>query len=167
MTMPPPPSGGYPDPNQPQGYGQPAGGYGQPAGGYGQPADSGYGQPADPGYGQPSGGYGQPPQASYGAPPPAYGGVPGANPEEKNLFGILGLISGIVGILLCCCGGGILFGALGIVFGKMNMSAAAEGRATNGGLGKVGFILGIVAVGLSAIGLIWSIINGFNYSYHL
>ncbi|MCL2465840.1 MAG: DUF4190 domain-containing protein [Micrococcales bacterium] len=155
MTMPPPPPGGYPDPNQPS-----QGGYGQPAdGGYGQPAGGGYGQPAGGGYGQPpGGGYGQPAQPAYGGAPAQYG----ANPEEKNILGILALVSGILGVLCC---GSVLFGVGGLILGKLSMSAAKEGRATNGGMGTAGFYLGIAGLALAV--LYWVLYIGGVLSFGL
>ncbi|MCL2091396.1 MAG: DUF4190 domain-containing protein [Micrococcales bacterium] len=133
MTMPPPPPGGFPeDPNQ--SYGQPAGGYGQPAAG------------------QPAGGYGQPP--AYGD-PNQYGGS-GGSPSKNNLGGIaLGL--GIASVV--CCIIGPLLGIPAIILGRMSQQAAEQGLATNGGMGKTGFILGIVGTGLCVFAWILNVIG--------
>jgi len=97
-----------------------------------------------PGYGQPAPGYG---------PPPGYG----ANPEEKNVFGVLALVSGIIGILCC---GSLLFSGAAIVLGRMNMTAAEQGRATNGGMGKAGFFLGIAGLVVGAVVLVLALTTG-------
>ncbi len=135
MTMPPPPPGGFPE-DQP--YGQPQGDYGQPAGGYGQP-----------------GAYGQPP--AYGGPNP-YG--VGGSTQKNNLGGwALGL--GIAG-LLCC---GIFAGIPAIILGRQSQAAAAQGLATNGGQGKAGFILGIIACVWFVIAMILQAAGVIDYNF--
>jgi hypothetical protein len=122
----------------------------------------------------PYGGYGsqQPPNGSqgggasmgdgYSAPPPPpnyYGGGP-TGPQfpstEKNNLGTWALVLGILGIV--CCG---LFAAIpAIIVGNKSKEAAAQGLANNGQLGQVGFILGLVGVGLSLLGLVWVFLLG-------
>ena len=76
---------------------------------------------------------------------------------SKNWMGITALIVGIVGIIGSCCGFfGILFPAGAIVLGILSKNAQAAGEATNGKLGNVGFILGIIGVALS---LLWGILG--------
>jgi hypothetical protein len=68
---------------------------------------------------------------------PAYGAAP------QNGMGTAALILSILGIIGCIP---IVGGVLGIVFGKMGMKAAQEGRATNEGQAKAGFIIGIIGL---------------------
>ena len=117
-----------------------------PPGGFPQdPNQQPYGQqPAGDPYGQPAaGGYGQPP--AYGGPNPYDGGS-----GQKNNLGGWALGLGIAG-LLCC---GIFAGIPAIILGRMSQQAAEQGQATNGGMGKAGFILGIVACVWFVIALI-------------
>ncbi|WP_061966039.1 DUF4190 domain-containing protein [Demequina aurantiaca] len=85
-------------------------------------------------------------------PPPNSGvpmGTPGVNPgEEKNSLGIWALVLGIVS-LVCC---GLLAGIPAIILGKKSKEAQAQGLATNGNLGQIGFILGIIG---AVLGTIW------------
>lgn len=144
MTMPPPPPGGFPeDPHQ--SHGQPQDGYGQPAGGYGQPA--GYGQP---------GGYGQPP--AYGGPNPY--GVGGST--IKNNLGGWALGCGIASVVICGC---LPAWIAALILGRKSQEAAAQGLATNGSMGKIGFILGIVGAVFWVGGLIWGFATGWNFEF--
>jgi hypothetical protein len=93
--------------------------------------------------------------------PPPYGApVPQSN---NNTLGLIGMILGIASIPLACCfGAGFLFGAAGAVLGYLGKQKAAQGLATNGSQANVGFICGIVGVGLS---LLWIIaITALNFS---
>lgn len=75
----------------------------------------------------------------------------------KNWMGITALILGIAGIVISCCGFfGILLPAGAIVLGILSKNAQAAGEATNGKLGNIGFILGIIGVALS---LLWGILS--------
>lgn len=97
-----------------------------------------------------------PPPPPPGAPQPPMGGAA----PTKNWMGITGLVLSIVGILLACCWGvGLLFGGGGAVLGFLGKKAAETGEATNRGLSQAAFITGIVAAGLSVVGLILSIIG--------
>ncbi|WP_200811022.1 DUF4190 domain-containing protein [Demequina sp. NBRC 110057] len=105
--------------------------------------------PPPPG-GQPpyQGGMTPPPPGGYGAPPPP-GGFGGAS-EEKNALGVWALVLGILGFLCCS-----IFTAIPAIFvGKASENAAAQGLATNGGLGKAGRILGWVQVILTALSVV-------------
>ncbi len=81
-------------------------------------------------------------------PPMAMPPMPGApGGTSKNWMGITALILGIVGFLISCCGFfGLLLPAGAIVLGLLSKNAEKAGEATNGKLGNVGFILGIVGV---------------------
>ncbi|MFW7415020.1 DUF4190 domain-containing protein [Demequina sp. SO4-18] len=86
-------------------------------------------------------------------PPPAAGQppMPGAGGNEsKNNLGTISLVLGIIGILCC----GLFTGIPAIIVGKNSKKAQEQGLATNGNLGQVGFILGIIATVLSVIGLL-------------
>lgn len=74
----------------------------------------------------------------------------------QNGMGTAALVLGILNFFCLPLIGGIL----ALVFGKIGMDRADQGLATNGGIAKAGFILGIVGVVLAVIGLIGSIISG-------
>lgn len=127
------PPSGYPGDQNP--YGQNPSGeppaYGQQPSPYGQ-------QP--PAYGQQP--YGQQPWTGQGYQAPYGGGT------QKNSLGVWALVLGILGL---CCG----FASIGgLILGRMSMQAADRGEANNRGLGKAGFILGIVGIALWVISLI-------------
>jgi hypothetical protein len=88
-----------------------------------------------------------------------------AGNTSKNWMGITALILGIVGIpMACCCGLGILLGGGGIALGILGKKAAAAGEASNSGMAKVGFILGIVAVAVSLLYFVLAIFtNAVNF----
>lgn len=67
----------------------------------------------------------------------------------QNGMGTAALVIGIIAILLC--GGGLILPILAISFGWTGMKRAKTGLATNGGVAKAGFILGIIAAAISAI----------------
>lgn len=70
----------------------------------------------------------------------------------------MGTAALVLGILQFFCLGTI--GAiLAIIFGRIGMKRAEQGLATNGGAAKAGFILGIIGVILTVIGIIvWIIV---------
>lgn len=83
-------------------------------------------------------------------PPPA---APGVNPaESKNNLGTWALVLGILSIVCC----GFWTGIPAIILGMNSKKAAAAGLATNGNLGHIGFILGIVG---SALWIVLGILN--------
>jgi hypothetical protein len=88
-----------------------------------------------------------PPGPPPGSPPPPPPGMPAGQPAygaaPQNGMGTAALILSILGIIGCIP---IVGGVLGIVFGKMGMKAAQEGRATNEGQAKAGFIIGIIGL---------------------
>ena len=89
-----------------------------------------------------------PPPPGAGAPVPGMGGK-----TQKNSLGTWALVLGILSIVCC----GFLAGVPAIFIGRASEKAQAEGLATNGNLGKVGFILGIVGTALSILGGILSL----------
>ncbi|MDN6604437.1 DUF4190 domain-containing protein, partial [Brevibacterium sp.] len=96
------------------------------------------------------------PNASYGS----YGGGSG-NSTSKNIWGILALIGGIVGIVLSIVFGiGFLFGAAGVIFAFVGLSAIKKGLANNKGLTITGMILSFVAILFSIISVIVTLIFG-------
>ena len=115
------------------------------------------------------------PMLPFGAPVPPPGGAvpppgapvppPGASmrppgvpatvaPTADNTMGVLALIAGILGFTCFPLLGAIL----AIIFGRMGIKKAEQGLATNGGMAKVGFWLGVISLILSAIGFIIVII---------
>lgn len=63
----------------------------------------------------------------------------------------MGTAALVMGILQFVCLA-FLGSILAIVFGKIGMDKAARGEATNGGVAKAGFILGIIGLVLSLLG---------------
>lgn len=78
-----------------------------------------------------------------GSAPPPSGTAP------KNLWGVLSLIAGIVGILLAWIIFGGVVGIAGVVFGLVGLSAVRSGRATNRAMSIWGVILSGVAILMS------------------
>ncbi|MDN4473138.1 DUF4190 domain-containing protein [Demequina zhanjiangensis] len=84
-------------------------------------------------------------------PPPPMPPQPGfaAGPSDsKNNLGTWALVLGILSIVCC----GLFAGIPAIIVGNKSKEAAAQGLATNGNLGQVGFILGIIGSVLSVLG---------------
>jgi hypothetical protein len=67
----------------------------------------------------------------------------------QNGRGTAALVLGIIAVVLC--GGGLILPILAISFGWIGMKRAQTGLATNGGVAKAGFILGIIAAVISAV----------------
>lgn len=89
---------------------------------------------------------------SYPAAPtpgPAAGG-----PAPQNGMGTAALVMGILQFFCL----GIIGSILAIIFGKIGMTKADQGLATNRGSAKAGFILGIIGVAISVVGFIIAII---------
>ena len=78
--------------------------------------------------------------------------VPGAAPQ--NGMGTAALVMGILQFFCLGTVGSIL----AIVFGKIGMNKADQGLATNRGSAKAGFVLGIVGLALTALGIVIAII---------
>lgn len=95
-------------------------------------------------------------------PPPPYDAQGSGQPNTSgNIFNILSLVGGIVSIVLCWVwGGGILFAIPAIILGVMGRKKAAQGEASNGTLGMVGLILGIVG---AVFAVIYWILLGIGY----
>lgn len=171
MTQPPGPAPYDPanpgDGSQaPYGAAEPGGSPQHPSGGPGVPAGEPY--PAGP-YGSPQAS-GQPPYAGQ----PGYGGQPytgqpqspgpppyaaGAYPASayappyypKNSLAVWSLVLGIASFVLSC---GFVTGIPAVIVGNAAKRAVAEGQADNEGMATAGIVLGWVAIGLSAVGLL-------------
>jgi hypothetical protein len=85
---------------------------------------------------------------------------------SKNWMGLTSLILGIVAVVMCWCYGvGAVPGVIAIVFGVQAKKAVAQGQATNPGMAKAGFILGISGTIISIVWLVvMIIILGISYS---
>ena len=96
------------------------------------------------------------PNAAYGQYPSGSGGN-----TSKNIWGILALIGGIVGVLgAFVFGGGALFGIAAVIFGFVGLSAVKKGLASNKGLNITGIILGIVSVVISIAVIVATVMFG-------
>ena len=105
-----------------------------------------------PSYQAPTGGYGPPSMPPPGAPGGygPYGPVPQSS--QKALWSM------IIGILsLLCCG---LAGIASIIMGQQAKReiAASNGYLTGSGQAQAGFILGIVAVSLTVLGILFYVV---------
>ena len=96
-----------------------------------------------------------PPSGVPAAPPPGYAPpvVPVGAPPSNGI----GTAALIMGILQFFCLGTI-GSILAVVFGKIGMNKAARGEATNGGVAKAGFWLGIVGLILTVLGIVLAIV---------
>ena len=138
-------------------FGEPAGGFGAPGG---TAASSGFGGP--PAYGQ-----SQFQQPAYGSPSgyQPYGSGIGAYQRSSVPGWALGL--SIAGLVLTCCGGGLLLCVPGSIMGWTHMQAVDRGERDPGsrGTAKAAFIVGIVGVSVFALGfVIWliALVTGSN-----
>lgn len=105
-------------------------------------------------------------------PPPAYGsgtGMPGQGAPmaaPKNGMGTAALVLGILAIVLCWSAiGGIILGALAIIFGIIGIRRVGQRIATNKGAAIAGLVTGIVGLIIAVIftiayGSILSIFGG-------
>ena len=154
--------------NNAQGYDQNGQGYDNNAQGYDQ---NQYGQnPYDQNQGYDANQYGSQP-AYAGAsgssdqfipanPNASYGASPQGN-SSKNIWGILALIGGILGFILSFFFGiGFLFGAAGVIFAFVGLSAIKKGLANNKGLTITGMIISFVAILVSIVSLILTLVFG-------
>jgi hypothetical protein len=89
-----------------------------------------------------------------GAPVPGMPVAPPAGAVPQNGMGTAALIMGILQFFCL----GTIGSILAIVFGKIGMNKAARGEATNGGVAKAGFWLGIVGLVLTVIGVVIAIV---------
>jgi hypothetical protein len=111
-----------------------------------------------PSYNPPPGGPGD--AGGYGGPPPGYNPPPGGDPygqqpPKNSSKATWALVTGILGF---CCGP---LGIVGIVLGRQAKDeiAASQGRLTGAGMAQAGFVIGIIAVVLWAIGLVLRLTN--------
>lgn len=116
----------------------------------GQPAPYGAAPAYDPAsYSPPP--YGQSPYAApgYGAPYAPFGAAP------RNGMGTASLVLGIISVVLSwTVWGGVILGALAIIFGSIGLGRAKRGEATNRSSAMAGLILGIVAIALLVLLLV-------------
>lgn len=81
--------------------------------------------------------------------------TPGAAPAApQNGMGTAALVMGILQFFCL----GTVGSVLAIVFGKIGMNKADQGLANNRGAAKAGFVLGIVGLALTAVGIVIAII---------
>ena len=81
--------------------------------------------------------------------------TPGAAPvAPQNGMGTAALVMGILQFFCL----GTVGSVLAIVFGKIGMNKADQGLANNRGAAKAGFVLGIVGLALTAVGIVIAII---------
>ena len=71
-----------------------------------------------------------------------------------NSMGVLALIAGILGFTCMPFIGAVL----AIIFGRIGIKKAERGLATNGGMARVGFWLGVISLSLTALGFLIIII---------
>lgn len=114
-----------------------------------QPDDSGSTPPPPP----PAPPYGSPP--AYGGPPPPGYGYPAGGAyamPQGNKKALWSMILGIVS-LLCC---GVVTGIVAIVLSQSAKKEieASGGMQTGAGQAQAGFILGIIGIALSVVGII-------------
>ena len=72
---------------------------------------------------------------------------------QKNVKALLSQIFGIVSVVVGLCGAGFPFGVAAIILGSLAKKTDPENSQA-----KLGFILGIVGIGVSVIGTVISII---------
>lgn len=159
MTTPPPGPGygSQPEPYGQQPQGQP---YGQPQGQQPYPPTPQYGQP-------PYGAAGPPP---YGAPEANPYAIPHAAPDgSAKTLGIVSIVVGLIAIPLgCCCWPvGALAALVALICGGMGLSKAnaLQGDGNERTLAIIGIVLGVVAFGVTIIGLRAGIANVATNSY--
>lgn len=77
----------------------------------------------------------------------------GAMPQ--NGMGTAALVMGILQFFCL----GTIGSVLAVIFGKIGMNKADQGLANNRGVAKAGFVLGIIGLSLTALGIIiWIIV---------
>ncbi|MFP3398154.1 DUF4352 domain-containing protein [Brevibacterium sp. H602] len=96
------------------------------------------------------------PNSGYGQYPSGTGGN-----TSKNIWGILALIGGIVGVLGSFFFGiGAIFGIAAIIFGFVGLSAVKKNLASNKGLNITGIILGFLSVVIAIISIVATVMFG-------
>ena len=114
--------------------------------------DAGSTPPPAPPYGAPP----PPPAPPYGGPPPGYppapGGYYGQPVPAGNKKAMWSMILGILS-LVCC---GVITGIAAIVLSQQAKReiAASGGMQTGAGQAQAGFVLGIIGVAITVIGVI-------------
>ncbi len=100
--------------------------------------------PPVPSYGAPTGHPAPAPDVPlYGAP---------LTGPPRNGYGVAALVLGIASIVtFWSFVGGVLFGVLGLVFGILGRRRAKRGEATNGGVALAGLITGAVGLAVTAV----------------
>jgi hypothetical protein len=86
------------------------------------------------------------------APTPAAPAVIAAAPS--NTMGVLALVFGLLSFVCIPFIGAIL----AIVFGRIGMKKASQGLATNGGVAKAGFWIGIIGLIFAVLGFIFWVV---------
>lgn len=80
---------------------------------------------------------------------------PGQPAAPQNGMGTAALVMGILQFFCL----GTIGSILAIIFGKIGMNKADQGLATNRGSAKAGFVLGIIGLALTVVGIIiWIIV---------
>jgi hypothetical protein len=153
-STPPPPYGGGDDQSQGSSdpYGSPSQQGGDQSYGSQQGGDQSYGsqQGGDQSYGSQQGGYSSTPAYGSGSYQPAPGYYGGGAPNDRdNNFGVIALVTGILGLIVCSP-----LGIVAIIYGRKAQAAQAAGTANNGTMGTVGFWLGVVALVLLVVGIV-------------
>jgi len=92
--------------------------------------------------------------------PPAMG-MPVGGSAEKNNLGTWALVLGILSILCC----GFIAGVPAIILGLNSKKAGEQGLATNGNIGNIGFILGIIGSALWVLSIILNFAGVFSYDF--
>jgi hypothetical protein len=88
-------------------------------------------------------------------PPPGFEQYPAAGPPQTHSKATASLVCGIVGLFLC----GVVLGPLAIYFGNQAKKeiSASGGRYSGDGLATAGIVLGIIAVVVFVISMIYII----------
>lgn len=84
-----------------------------------------------------------------------YTPAPEAAPAKKTMA-IWSLIMGIASLVCSCCGGGLIWGILGVVFSNISKKNNEDGA----GMAKAGKIMGIIGIVLSVIAaIVWIVLS--------
>jgi hypothetical protein len=151
------------DPNYPQGsapQGQP--GWNAPQG------------PPPQGYGNAPQGYGNAPQG-YGGPAPAYSGGPNDGPGQRpgmvTAAGIIGIVWGALGLLFGLLGLAVAFSLLGGIYGLLVLiSVVVSGallwagiQVMQGKSPRLLLLISYVAIGINLLTMIWAATQGGSF----
>lgn len=128
---PPPPGNGSNQPYDPAGSAPPPPGQGQ--------------APGTPSYGSAPG---QPPQA----PPPAPGGAPQGGSDTPKILSIISMVTGIAGVIVCCCWGLPIFSVAALITGFVARNQTQDNpRPDLKTFILVGLITGAIGLAISII----------------